>query len=218
MNTPETVASDEKYNSTDEEQEVQETIPSREQPEVRRVSDTASADDYVASNTRPDDGNRDSPEKVLSPSKSSTTSSTSSTSSSESRLVATSLHDYRAPQINYDRDSQTQKLVAVIGREFDEPRHVSVELQNLAPCEADRNVARMKFVPFTVRRSVLMKGNFDWQDLKQYDLVCMCYNASETRILLTGRDGFYSALLRNVEAILGEGYSMVTFYVLNGHG
>ena len=208
MNTPQGVETDYR------EIEAREFPPTHEEPEATVASSTASVDDYVEPATRQDE-TPDFPEEIPIFTKTSTTSSSSSTSSAESRPVAISLSDYRLPQINYDRDSDSQKLVAVIGREFDEPRRIAVELQAVTPSEVDRrNAARMKFVPFVVRRSVLIKSNFDWQELKKYDLICMCYNASEARILLTGRDGFYTALLHNVEIYIGKGHSAThTMYV-----
>lgn len=209
MNKPEEVKLD--Y----EEREVQEFTPSHEEPEIKVTSNTTSVDDYVAPGTR-DDENDDFPEEIPILTKSSTTSSSSSTSSTESRLVAISLNDYRALQINYDRDSDAQMLVAVIGRAFDEPVHVANELQAVTPSEGERRtLVSMKFVPFTVRRSVLIKGYFVWQELKQYDLLCMCYNASEARLLLTGRDGFYTTLLRNIETFIGKQHSS-TYYTYTG--
>ena len=130
---------------------------------------------------------------------SSSTSSTSSTTSQE----MISLKDYQTLQINYGRDTQTQLLVAVIGREFDEPEQIASKLQPLVPLDIN-HTPLMKFVPFTVRRSILIKANFDWQDLKSHDLICLCYNASEARILLTGSDGFYTRLVKNLEASLGK--------------
>lgn len=130
---------------------------------------------------------------------SSSTSSTSSTTSQE----MVSLKDYQIPQINYSRDTHTQLLVAVIGREFDEPQQIASKLQPLVPLDIN-HIPLMKFVPFTVRRSILIKANFDWQDLKSHDLICLCYNASEARILLTGPDGFYTRLVKNLEVLLGK--------------
>lgn len=130
---------------------------------------------------------------------SSSTSSTSSTTSQE----MVSLKDYQTPQINYSRDTHTQLLVAVIGREFDEPQQIASKLQPLVPLDIN-HTPLMKFVPFTVRRSILIKANFDWQDLKSHDLICLCYNASEARILLTGPDGFYTRLVKNLEVLLGK--------------
>lgn len=136
-------------------------------------------------------------------SSSTTTSSTGSNSSSQ----YVSLRDYQAPQINHERDVPQQLLVALIGREFDEPQLIVSKLNSLIPLlPHGSTVPVLKLIPFTVRRSVLVKANFDWQELKELDLVCMCYNASEARILLTGPDGFYTQLIKKLEAVLGMWY------------
>ena len=127
--------------------------------------------------------------------------STSSSSTDSSRGVA-SLDDYKVPHTNYERDFPSQYLVALIGREFDEPCNISLLIQSLSPIVNYYPV--VKFVPYTIRRTTLIKGNFDSQDLIKHDVVCMCYNASEARILLTGIDGFYTQLLKQVEALLGK--------------
>lgn len=132
---------------------------------------------------------------------STTSSSTSSTSSSSHKYV--SLRDYQPPHVTYDRDNPLQSLVAVIGREFDEPQSIVSKLQSLVPIATD-HTPLLKLIPFTVRRSILIKANFDWEELKSLDLVCMCYNASEARILLTGPDGFYTQLIKRLESILGN--------------
>lgn len=137
---------------------------------------------------------------VPSRSQDSTNSSSSSTSSSD---VPSSLETFRTPRIDYNRDNDAQRLVAVIGREFDEPTKIANELQKLSQKQDHSMIAVMKFVPYTVVRSILRKCKFDWRDLRQYDLICLCYNASEARILLTGTDGFYTNLLRNLEALIG---------------
>lgn len=140
----------------------------------------------------------------------STKSSTSSSSSDNSRnFGTTSLYqqDFMAPKMNYDRENERQKLVAVVGREFDRPYDVAMSLQRLVPRQPEctsGDVPLAKFVPFTLKRKVLLKGSFDSQELRRHDLICMCYNASEARILLTGEDGFYSSLLRHVESLLGK--------------
>ena len=123
-------------------------------------------------------------------------SSTSSTSSTSNTQV--SLMDYQYPTFSYDRDYSTQLLAAVIGREFDEPNLIALKLQKLS-----NQSHVIKFIPYTVRRSVLVKGNFDWQEIKQFDVICLCYNASEARILLMGTDGFYTQLIKQLEASLG---------------
>lgn len=134
--------------------------------------------------------------------KSSTTSSSSSSFGSFTSAIPTSLDSFGSPKINYGRDNEEQKLVAVIGREFDEPTNIVAELQKLVPNNVTSGSV-MKFVPYTISRSVLRKCRFGWRDLKCYDLVCLCYNASEARILLTGTDGFYTTLLTNLEALIG---------------
>lgn len=106
-----------------------------------------------------------------------------------------------SPIISYDRDSPAQKLVAVFGRQFDRPEEIASHLQKLVP---EGGVPGIKFVPFTMKRSSLMKGGYSSEELRKHNLVCMCYNASEARILLTGTDGFYTSLLRHTEALLGE--------------
>ena len=109
---------------------------------------------------------------------------------------------FTAPTINYERDRADQKLVAVIGREFDQPIDVARNLQEvLGELE---NAESAKFVPFMVKRKTLLRGSFNTKELGNHDLICLCYNASEARILLTGQDGFYTTLLKQIEALLGE--------------
>ena len=139
------------------------------------------------------------------------TSSTSSSSSSDSRTTAASLYvpEYLTPSISYERQSPSQLLVAVIGRAFDQPEKTATSLQRqvarLPNTETTTPVA--KFTPFTVKRKALCRGNFDSQELKKHDLICLCYNASEARILLTGQDGYYTALLKQIEILMG-GYAL----------
>ena len=141
-----------------------------------------------------------------------TMDSTSSTSSSvesykqPSSSGSTSLYQagFTAPTITYERDNDNQKLIAVIGREFDCPPDISVSLQKLTSKQPNSSVPVAKFVPFTVKRKMLLRGSFDNRELRKHDLICMCYNASEARLLLTGVDGFYSSLLKYVEAYLGR--------------
>ena len=134
-------------------------------------------------------------------------SSTSSNSGSEQRSFgSTSLYqpEFLTPVINYDRENEEQKLIAIIGREFDRPSDIVSSLQKWIPKQPNSEIPVAKFVPFTPRRKMLLKGTFDSDELKKHDLICMCYNASEARILLTGPDGFYTSLLRHVEALLGN--------------
>ena len=112
-----------------------------------------------------------------------------------------------SPTVNYERESPRQKLVAVFGREFDMPDRVATSFQRLVAetrAATDALESPIKFVPFTLKRTALLKGTFDTSELMKHDLLCMCYNASEARIMLTGADGFYSSLLRHSEATLGK--------------
>ena len=113
---------------------------------------------------------------------------------------------FTAPTINYEKERVDQKLIAVIGREFDQPMDIARSLQEvLAEYE---NADSAKFVPFMVKRKTLLRGSFSTKDLGNHDLICLCYNASEARILLTGQDGFYTTLLKQIEALLGEHCTM----------
>ena len=109
---------------------------------------------------------------------------------------------FTAPTISYEKERVDQKLVAIIGREFDQPMDIARSLQDvLAEFE---NADSAKFVPFMVKRKTLLRGSFSTKDLGNHDLICLCYNASEARILLTGQDGFYTTLLKQIEALLGK--------------
>ena len=119
---------------------------------------------------------------------------------------------FTAPTINYDKEGVDQKLVAVIGREFDQPMDIARNLQDvLAEFE---NADLAKFVPFMVKRKTLLRGSFSTKDLGNHDLICLCYNASEARILLTGQDGFYTTLLKQIEALLGKQCSTCVVRIL----
>lgn len=109
---------------------------------------------------------------------------------------------FTAPTINYEKDSVDQKLVAIIGREFDQPMDVARSLQDVLM--DFENAESAKFVPFVVKRKTLLRGSFSTKDLGNHNLICLCYNASEARILLTGQDGFYTTLLKQIEALLGK--------------
>ena len=109
-----------------------------------------------------------------------------------------------SPFINYDRDVPAQRLVALFGRQFDKPEEIASSFQKLVPNMSNSNTPAIKFVPFTLKRKSLLKGSFSSSELLKNDLICMCYNASEARILLTGRDGFYTSLLRHIETTLGK--------------
>ena len=133
-------------------------------------------------------------------------SSTSSTSSNESRTMGSSLYapEYLTPSISYDRQTPNQLLIAVIGRAFDQPEKLASSLQELVGRIPNTETPIAKFTPFTVKRKTLCRGNFDSGELKKHDLICMCYNASEARILITGQDGYYTALLRQTEILMGK--------------
>ena len=109
---------------------------------------------------------------------------------------------FTEPTINYEKDRAEQKLVAVIGREFDQPTDIARSLQQVLG--EFENADSAKFVPFMVKRKTLLRGSFNTRDLGNHDLICLCYNASEARILLTGQDGFYTTLLKQIEALLGK--------------
>ena len=134
------------------------------------------------------------------------TSSTSSSSSTDSRTTAgASLYipEYLTPSISYERQTPDQLLVALIGRAFDQPEKLASLLQEQVRKLIDSDTPVAKFTPFTVKRKALCRGNFDSRELKKHDLICMCYNASEARILLTGHDGYYSTLLKQIEIMMG---------------
>ena len=137
----------------------------------------------------------------------STSSSSSSVQDSNSSLGTSSffLPSSISPTINYKRDIPQQKLIAVIGRQFDGPDKVADSLQMLVSSpDANSGVSLVKFVPFTLKRKTLLKGVYNGDELKEHDLICMCYNASEARLLLTGTDGYYTSLLKHIESVLGK--------------
>lgn len=116
-----------------------------------------------------------------------------------------------SPVINYERDFPAQKLVAVFGRQFDRPEQIANSFQKLVASRTETH--EVKFVPFTLKRKALLKGSYDSEELRKHDLVCMCYNASEARILLTGTDGFYTSLLRHTEGFLGQKFLIAMVFL-----
>lgn len=140
--------------------------------------------------------------------KNSSTSSSHDSSGSNDTAPSFYLPSVMSPKINYEREFPAQKLVAVFGRQFDGPDAVAQNLQRLVSEHGLADVPTLspsaKFVPFTMKRKTLLKGSYSSTELLKHDLICMCYNASEARILLTGVDGFYSSLLKHVERVLGE--------------
>ena len=139
-------------------------------------------------------------------SKSSSTSSSNSAREGSLSEGAVSFYHPSAtsPTISYERDFPSQKLIAVFGRQFDRPEHIASSFQKLVASRTNMDVPSVKFVPFMLKRKMLLKGSYSSDELLKHDLVCMCYNASEARILLTGTDGFYTSLLRHTEAVLGN--------------
>ena len=105
--------------------------------------------------------------------------------------------------MNYERDNVNQKLIAVMGREFDLPLVVAESL-NKAYASLHGQENKIKFLGYVCKRQDLLLGKIHDGDVKRHDLVVMCYNASEARIMLTGDDGFYTKLLRQVYSLLGE--------------
>lgn len=132
-------------------------------------------------------------------------SSSSNNSVKDTSITSTSIYHPSAisPTINYEREFPEQKLVAVFGRQFDLPGNIAISLQKLVSAGGHSRTP-IKFVPFTLKRKTLLKGTYDSEELLAHDLVCMCYNASEARILLTGTDGFYTSLLQHTEVVLGK--------------
>ena len=175
-------------------------------------STSSSQFDYSSGTTMPvsdekrDSADSGSAERPIINAPASKSSSTSSSEYKSSSNDSASLYQpgFMTPTISYDRHNSAQKLIAVVGREFDQPSEIAAKLQKLVPNQTACDVPVAKFVSFTVKRKMLLKGSFESRELKQHDLICMSYNASEARILLTGTDGFYTSLLRHVEALLGE--------------
>ena len=83
------------------------------------------------------------------------------------------------------------KLVGVFGRDFDEPGTVAQHLQT------GSNDSEIVYRPVIIPRRELLSSECQQyvQDCN-YDVVVLCYNTSEARIMLTGEYGFYSNLLQ----------------------
>lgn len=191
-----------------------ETVVEAERPQPQSSppppdpTDTILSDETVpVSDERGDDrpsesAMRTAKESVDSSSSSSDDFNKGSSGSSSGGVSSLYQPGFTAPTINYEKDSAGQKLVAVIGREFDQPIDVARSLQDVLG--EFENAESAKFVPFMVKRKTLLRGSFSTKDLGNHDLICLCYNASEARILLTGQDGFYTTLLKQIEALLGK--------------
>ena len=134
---------------------------------------------------------------------SSSTSSNSSTDSQSRVSASLYLPEYLTPSISYDRQSGNQLLIALIGREFDQPVKLASLLQLQVSKFHNTEIPVAKFIPFTVKRKALCRGNFESDELKKHNLICLCYNASEARILLTGQDGYYTSILKQIEILMG---------------
>ena len=126
----------------------------------------------------------------------STTDSSDDTANSSTRVILPA-------GMNYERDNENQKLIAVMGREFDLPLLVAENLNN-AYTSLHEQEDKIKFLGYVCKRQDLLLGKIHDADVKRHDLIVMCYNASEARIMLTGDDGFYTKLLRQVYSLLGK--------------
>ena len=115
--------------------------------------------------------------------------------------------------ISYERDNNHQKLVAVMGREFDLPLQVAENLnETYSRLHGQEN--EVKFLGYVCKRQDLLMGRIHDSDVRRHDLVVMCYNASEARIMLTGDDGFYSKLLAQVYSLLGNlEFVLAVYYI-----
>ena len=172
-------------------------------PSTSSIGSYQTSSDLATSTTVPVGESTDDPRVQ---GRTSTSSTSSNSSSGDSRIVGTSLYipEFLTPSISYGRQSPHQLLIALIGRAFDQPEKLASQLQQLVPKMENCETPIAKFTPFTVKRKTLCRGYFDSSELKQHDLICLCYNASEARILLTGQDGYYTALLRQIEVQLGR--------------
>ena len=108
--------------------------------------------------------------------------------------------------VKCDRNTPRQKRVAVLGRDFDLPQKIVFTFKMLVATEfVPPAEPPIKFVPFRADIPDLMRGIFyRREELLQHDLICLCYNASEARIMVMGKYGYYTAILRHIEAVLGK--------------
>ena len=126
-----------------------------------------------------------------------------STTDSSDDTVSTSTRVVIPAGFNYERDNENQKLIAVMGREFDLPLLVAENLNDVyTSLHGQEN--KIKFLGYVCKRQDLLLGKIHDAEVKRHDLIIMCYNASEARIMLTGDDGFYTKLLRQVYSLLGK--------------
>lgn len=181
--------------------------PSKDEPrneEFDYEEDVGGVETVEVSQLVPDapEGSKDAPSGSTSSSNNSIQENSSIGGGSQSFYLPSVM----SPSVSYEKDFPDQELIAVFGRQFDRPDVISQRLQRLLSTDKPSTPSarlRAKFLPFTMKRKALMKGTYSSAELKKHSLICMCYNASEARILLTGVDGFYSSLLRHVEAVLG---------------
>eukprot|EP00118_Oscarella_pearsei_P006172 m.28032 g.28032 ORF g.28032 m.28032 type:complete len:362 (+) comp30535_c1_seq1:33-1118(+) len=90
------------------------------------------------------------------------------------------------------------KRAAVLGRDFDEPQKIARLLQK--GCGEE-----IRFIPLAIRRHELLSLEcLQYIQGKSFDVIILCYNTSEARILLTGTDGFYTTILEYTNYALGE--------------
>ena len=107
-------------------------------------------------------------------------------------------------RVKYEKEMVDQKLIAVIGRQFDGPIEVATRLQDILA-----DASKAKFLPFMLKGPILEGGIFNVEELSKFDLICLCYNASDLRLpSLTGQNGVYTSLLQQIETSVGKQYTM----------
>ena len=108
------------------------------------------------------------------------------------------------PSVKYEKERVDQKLVAVIGRQFDGPIEVARRLQDILA-----DTSKAKFLPFMLKGPILEEGVFNVEELSEFDLICLCYNASDRRLpSLTGQNGVYTSLVQQIETSVGKQHIM----------
>ena len=124
----------------------------------------------------------------------------------ECRKLSVSLYQWRFtdPRVKYQKERVDQKLVAVIGHQFDGPIEVARRLQDVLA-----DASKAKFLPFMLKGPILEEGVFNVEELSEFDLICLCYNASDLHLpSLTGQNGLYTSLLQQIETSLGKQYTI----------
>ena len=108
------------------------------------------------------------------------------------------------PWVEYQKERVDQKLVAVIGRQFDGPIEVARRLQGVLA-----DASKAKFLPFMLKGQILKEAIFNVKELSEFDLICLCYNASDLHLpSLTGQNGVYTSLVQQIETSVGKQYTM----------